>query len=105
MQTLIVVNQLEYAISVTSPFCCSEENFDERLTHASMKISTLNCRWCVDDDDDEGAFSTNLQKLQTAQNTALRIITGCTADNEIQHLHDETENNTTTSNSTLLNSD
>src|SRR6476469_4398157 len=34
---------------------------------------------------------TNLNKLQATQNTALRIITGCTADTNIQHLHTETE--------------
>jgi len=33
----------------------------------------------------------NLQKLLTTQNTALRIITGCTSDTNIQHLHNETE--------------
>ena len=30
-------------------------------------------------------------KLQTVQNTALRTATGCTADTNTQHLHDETE--------------
>ena len=30
-------------------------------------------------------------KLQTVQNAALRTATGCTADTNIQHLHDETE--------------
>jgi hypothetical protein len=35
--------------------------------------------------------NTNLNKLQTVQNTALRIATGCTADTNIQHLHDETQ--------------
>src|SRR4029077_1762601 len=34
---------------------------------------------------------TNLNKIQTTKNTALRIITGCTADTNIQHLHNETE--------------
>jgi hypothetical protein len=34
---------------------------------------------------------TNLQKLQTTQNTALRLITGCTSDTNIQHLHIETK--------------
>jgi hypothetical protein len=29
--------------------------------------------------------NTNLNKLQTVQNTALRIATGCTADTSIQH--------------------
>jgi hypothetical protein len=33
----------------------------------------------------------NLQKLQTTQNSALRIITGCTSDTITQHLHKETE--------------
>src|SRR6478609_5210346 len=33
----------------------------------------------------------NLNKIQTTQNTALRITTGCTADTNIQHLHTETE--------------
>ena len=32
----------------------------------------------------------NLQKLQTVQNTALRTATGCTADTNTQHLHQET---------------
>src|SRR5688572_29949465 len=32
---------------------------------------------------------TNLQKLQTTQNNALRIITGCTSDTSTQHLHKE----------------
>ena len=31
-----------------------------------------------------------MQKLQTVQNTALRIATGCTADTNINHLHQET---------------
>jgi hypothetical protein len=35
--------------------------------------------------------NTNINKLQTVQNTALRIATGCTADTNIQHLHDETQ--------------
>ena len=35
--------------------------------------------------------NTNINKLQTIQNTALRIATGCTADTNIQHLHDETK--------------
>src|SRR5437867_3673401 len=30
---------------------------------------------------------TNLQKLQTTQNSALRVITGCTSDTNTQHLH------------------
>ena len=34
---------------------------------------------------------TNLQKLQTTQNNALRIITGCTSDINTQHLHKETK--------------
>jgi len=33
---------------------------------------------------------TNMQKLQTIQNTALRIATGCTADTNVNHLHQET---------------
>src|SRR4029077_17094636 len=33
---------------------------------------------------------TNMEKLQTLQNTALRIATGCTADTNIHHLHQET---------------
>jgi hypothetical protein len=37
------------------------------------------------------ASDTNINKLQTIQNTALRIATGCTADTNIQHLHDETQ--------------
>ena len=34
---------------------------------------------------------TNIQKLQTTQNSALRLITGCTADTNTQHLHKETK--------------
>jgi hypothetical protein len=34
---------------------------------------------------------TNRNKLQTTQNTALRIATGCTSDTNIQHLHAETK--------------
>src|SRR3989441_6816734 len=34
---------------------------------------------------------TNLQKLQTTQNNALRVITGCTSDTNTQHLHQETK--------------
>jgi len=34
---------------------------------------------------------TNLEKLQIVQNTALRIITGCTGNTITQYLHDETE--------------
>jgi hypothetical protein len=34
--------------------------------------------------------ATNIQELQTVQNTALRIATGCTADTNTQHLHEET---------------
>ena len=34
---------------------------------------------------------TNVNKLQTLQNTALRTITGCTQDTNTQHLHDETD--------------
>ena len=34
---------------------------------------------------------TNRNKLQTTQNTALRIATGCTLDTNIQHLHAETK--------------
>ena len=34
---------------------------------------------------------TNTQKLQTIQNTALRIATGCTQDTNTQHLHTETK--------------
>ena len=33
---------------------------------------------------------TNLQKLQTTQNSALRVVTGCTPDTNTQHLHKET---------------
>ena len=33
---------------------------------------------------------THLDKLQTTQNTALRIATGCTRSTPITHLHDET---------------
>ena len=33
----------------------------------------------------------NLQKLQTTQNSALRIITGCTRDTNTEHLHIETK--------------
>src|SRR6476469_4785043 len=35
--------------------------------------------------------STNLNKIQTTHNIALRVITGCTADTNIQHLQTETE--------------
>ena len=34
--------------------------------------------------------NTNLNKLQTVQNTALRIATGCTADTNTNHIHQET---------------
>jgi hypothetical protein len=34
--------------------------------------------------------SSNLNKLQVIQNTALRIATGCTKDTNTQHLHEET---------------
>ena len=34
---------------------------------------------------------TNIDKLQTVQNNALRIITGCTQDTNEQHLHIETK--------------
>ena len=34
---------------------------------------------------------TNLQKLQTTENNALRIVTGCTHDTNTQHLHKETK--------------
>jgi hypothetical protein len=34
---------------------------------------------------------TNLQTLQTIQNTALRIASGCTADTNTTHLHQETQ--------------
>ena len=37
------------------------------------------------------ASDTNIKKLQTIQNSALRIATGCTADTNAQHLHDETQ--------------
>ena len=33
---------------------------------------------------------TNINKLQTIQNTALRVATGCTKDTNLQHLHEET---------------
>src|SRR5881296_2283226 len=33
----------------------------------------------------------NLQKLQITQNDALRVITGCTSDTNIEHLHKETK--------------
>ena len=36
------------------------------------------------------ASKTNIRKLQTVQNTALRTATGCTADTNTQHLHNET---------------
>ena len=35
--------------------------------------------------------NTNIKKLQTFQNTALRIATGCTRDTNTQHLHDKTK--------------
>jgi hypothetical protein len=35
--------------------------------------------------------NTNIQKLQTLQNKALRIITGCTQSTPIEHLHAETK--------------
>ena len=34
--------------------------------------------------------TTNMKELQTIQNTALRIATGCTANTNTQHLHQET---------------
>ena len=34
--------------------------------------------------------NTNMDMLQTVQNTALRIATGCTADRNAHHLHQET---------------
>ena len=34
--------------------------------------------------------NTNINKLQTTQNQALRTITGCTSDTNTQHLHEET---------------
>ena len=37
----------------------------------------------IDDVLDETYGDTNLNKLQTTQNTALRIITGCTVDTNI----------------------
>jgi len=33
------------------------------------------------------ASDTNIQKLKVTQNNALRIITGCTMDTNIEHLH------------------
>ena len=36
------------------------------------------------------ASKTNIKKLQTVQNIALRTATGCTADTNTQHLHNET---------------
>ena len=36
------------------------------------------------------ASSTRINKLQVMQNAALRTVTGCTQDTNIQHLHDET---------------
>ena len=33
---------------------------------------------------------TSINKLQVMQNAALRTVTGCTQDTNIQHLHDET---------------
>ena len=36
------------------------------------------------------ASTTRITKLQTIQNMALRIATGCTSDTNIQHLHNET---------------
>ena len=36
------------------------------------------------------ASSTSINKLQVMQNAALRTVTGCTQDTNIQHLHDET---------------
>src|SRR6185436_14304130 len=35
-------------------------------------------------------LTTNMSELQTLQNTALRIATGCIADTDIPHLHQET---------------
>ena len=35
--------------------------------------------------------NTNIKKLQTIQNTALQIATGCTRDTNTQHPHDETK--------------
>ena len=35
--------------------------------------------------------NTIIKKLQTIQNTALRIATGCTQDTNTQHLHDKTK--------------
>ena len=37
------------------------------------------------------ASNTNINKLQTIQNNALRTITGCTKDTNIEHLHNETQ--------------
>ena len=37
------------------------------------------------------ASNTNISTLQTIQNTALRTATGCTADTNTQHLHEETK--------------
>lgn len=37
------------------------------------------------------ASETNISKLQTIQNQALRTITGCTRDTNTQHLHEETK--------------
>src|ERR1700730_2431747 len=35
--------------------------------------------------------NTSMQKLKTVQNTALRVATGCTADTNINHIHQETK--------------
>ena len=35
--------------------------------------------------------NTNIKKLQTSENTDLRIVTGCTRDTNTQHLHDKTK--------------
>ena len=37
------------------------------------------------------ASSTNIEALQTVQNSALRTITGCTRDTNVAHLHQETK--------------
>src|SRR2546425_7253579 len=47
---------------------------------------------------------TNIHKLQTTQNNALRVITGCTSDTNTQHLHQETKMLPITSNFMHLNS-
>ena len=64
---------------------CKQKEFPHSKLITRLSLEHANTIWSLI------ISNINIKKLQTIQNRALRIVTGCTRDTNTQQLHDETK--------------